>query len=389
MLEEIYQSAAQLTDRVKEYRHTLHQIPEVGLELPQTLAYVSDCLMKLGLSPQKVGPCGLTVNLGQGEKTILLRADMDALGVPEETNLPFRSTNGCMHACGHDMHTAILLGAAQVLKEHEDKLKCRVKLMFQPGEELGTGAVSMIEDGVLENPHVDAAAALHVDPLLPVGECAYCTGVSTSSIYDLFIHIKGKGGHSSTPEETVNALAVGSAIYQELSGLVQREVSGFDTAVLAMCAIKAGSLPQPNIIPETCEMSGTLRCYNGEVQERLHKRIAEIVEGVGRQYHAEARLESLLTPFLTVDPTLARQLEPALKAAFGADHVRHNNKPLAGSEDFGYVSQHVPTFFFWLGAGGPDRAPFHNPAFLADDEAMVQGLNAMVGIPLYWADYNA
>lgn len=388
MLEEVYRSAARLTDRVREYRHALHQIPEVGLALPQTLAYVQDRLVKLGFSPKKTGPCGVTVTLGQGERTILLRADMDALGVREETALPFRSTNGCMHACGHDMHTAILLGAAEVLKEHESRLGCRVKLMFQPGEELGTGAISMIEDGVLENPRVDAAAALHVDPLIPVGECAYCTGVATSSIYDLFIHIKGKGGHSARPEEAVNALAVGSAIYQELSGLVQREVSGFDTAVLALCAMEAGSLPQPNIIPETCEMSGTLRCYSGEVQERLHRRIAEIVEGVGRQYHAEASLESLLTPFLTVDPALARQLEPALTAAFGADHVKHSGRPLSGSEDFGYISQRVPTFFFWLGAGGPDRAPFHNPAFLADDEAMVQGLRAMVGIPFCWAEHR-
>lgn len=385
MLEDLYESAERLMDKVRAYRRALHQIPEVGLDLPNTSAYVRDCLTELGLEPKPVGPCGWTVVLGQGEKTLLLRADMDALGVAERNELPFRSTNGCMHACGHDMHTAILLGAAEVLKEHEAELRCRVKLVFQPGEELGTGAQLLIEDGLLEAPRVDAAAALHVDALLPAGECSYCTGVATSSIYDLFIHIRGKGGHSSKPEETVSALAVGCAIYTELSGLVQREVSGFDTAILAMCAMEAGSLPQPNIIPETCEMSGTLRCFDGGVQDRLLRRIREIVEGVAQQYRATAELDSLLTPFLTVDPDLAKTLDPALRAAFGANKVTRTNKPLAGSEDFGYVSQHVPTFFFWVGAGGPDNAPLHNPNVLLDEAALISGLKAMVSLPFYWA----
>lgn len=385
MLEGLYQSAERLTDKVKAYRRALHQIPEVGLDLPNTSAYVRDCLTELGLEPERVGRHGQMVTLGHGERTLLLRADMDALGVEEQNDLPFRATNGCMHACGHDMHTAILLGAAEVLKEHETELPCRVKLVFQPGEELGTGAQSLIEDGLLENPHVDAAAALHVDALLPVGECTYCTGVATSSIYDLFIHIRGKGGTSSKPEETVNALAVGNAIFNELSGLVQREVSGFDTAILAMCAMEAGSLPQPNIIPETCELSGTLRCFNGEVQEYLMERIREIVEGVARQYRAEASLESLLTPFLTIDPALAGILVPALNAAFGAEHVTHITHPQPNSEDFGYISQHVPSFFFMIGAGGPDNAPLHNPGVILDEDALAVGLKAMVSLPFYWA----
>lgn len=258
MLETVHKSAQQVTERVIAHRRALHQIPEVGLELPKTAAYVREVLEGLGYQPQQIGISGQVVTLGQGERTLLLRADMDALQVEENNDLPFRSTNGNMHACGHDMHTAILLGAAEVLKQHEAELPCRVKLVFQPGEELGTGAESLVKAGLLEDPKVDAAVALHVDPTLEVGECSYCTGVATSDIYDIFITVRGKGGHSSKPEETVNALAAANGIYNALSGLVQREVSGFDTAILALCSMHAGSQQNPNIVPGLCEMAGTL-----------------------------------------------------------------------------------------------------------------------------------
>ena len=198
MKETIAQSVAEVQEHVVAHRRTLHQIPEVGLDLPQTAGYVRKILTELGCIPQNIGTCGQVVTLGQGERTLLLRADMDALQVEEHNDLPFCAANGCMHACGHDMHTAILLGAAEVLKRHEQELPCRVKLVFQPGEELGTGAQSLVEAGLLENPHVDAAAALHVDSTMAVGECSYCTGVATSDIYDIFIQLKGKGGHSSS-----------------------------------------------------------------------------------------------------------------------------------------------------------------------------------------------
>ena len=196
------------------------------MELPRTASYVSSVLTELGLTPQRIGGDGVTVTLGQGEKTLLLRADMDALSVAEPEDSPFRADNGKMHACGHDLHTAILLGAAEVFRQHEAQLPCRVKLVFQPGEELGTGARDLIEAGLLQNPTVDAAAALHVDPSLEVGKVGYCSGVATSDIYDIFIEIEGKGGHSSRPEQAVNALAAANGIYSTLSGLVQREVGG-------------------------------------------------------------------------------------------------------------------------------------------------------------------
>ena len=385
MLQTIHNCAHAAAEHAVAYRRALHQIPEVGLDLPQTSAYVGKVLTQLGYQPQRIGISGQVVTLGQGEKTLLLRADMDALQVEECNDLPFRSTNGNMHACGHDMHTAILLGAAEVLKQYEKQLPCRVKLVFQPGEELGTGAESLVKAGLLENPHVDAAAALHVDSTLEVGECSYCTGVATSDIYDIFIHIRGKGGHSSRPEDTVNALAAANGIYHALSGLVQREVSGFDTAILALCSMHAGSQQNPNIIPELCEMAGTLRCFDRTLGEFLVQRIHTIVEQEAACFRAEGHVETLLTPSLTVDPALAKKLDPALRAVFGPEHVTHTNQPLSGSEDFSYIAQKVPAFFCWLGAGAPGNPPLHNPNIILDERALEYGVKTMASLPFVWA----
>lgn len=385
MLEHIQKSAEEVAARVVAHRRTLHQIPEVGLELPQTADYVRKVLTELGYRPENIGISGVVATLGQGERTLLLRADMDALQVEECNTLPFRSTNGNMHACGHDMHTAILLGAAEVLKRHEQELGCRVKLVFQPGEELGTGAESLVKAGLLENPRVDAAAALHVDSTIEVGECSYCTSVATSDIYDIFIQLRGKGGHSSRPEETVNALAAANAVYNAMSGLVQREVSGFDTAILALCSMHAGSQKNPNIIPELCEMAGTLRCYDRKLGERLVERIHEIVEREAASYRAEGSVETLLTPSLTVDPALAERLDPALRSVFGAEHVTHTSQPLTGSEDFSYIAQEVPAFFCWVGAGKPGNPPLHNPNVILDERALDYGVKTMASLPFFWA----
>lgn len=385
MVQQLQSSVERVKDTVLAHRRALHQIPEVGMELPKTAAYVQRVLTELGCHPKTIGGYGQTVVLGQGERTLLLRADMDALQVEENNDLPFCARNGNMHACGHDMHTAILLGTAQVLKEQEKNLPCRVKLVFQPGEELGTGAESLIAAGLLEDPRVDAAAAIHVDSGLEVGKCSYCTGVATSDIYDLFIRVEGKGGHSSQPEETINALAAANGIYSALSGLVQREVSGFDTAILALCSMHAGSQKNPNIVPDLCEMAGTLRCFDRALGEHLVQRIREIVAQEAACYRAKGSLETLLTPSLTVDAALAEQLLPALQRTFGTEHVIHTPRPFAGSEDFSYIAQKVPAFFCWVGAGAPGNPMLHNPKVILDERALAYGLSVMVNLPFVWA----
>ncbi len=385
MTEALMQSIHNVIDHVIAHRRALHQIPELGLALPETSAYVEKSLRELGLRPERLAGCGIAATLGQGEKTLLLRADMDALQVPEPKTLPFCSRNGNMHACGHDLHTAILLGTAQVLKQHEAQLPCRVKLAFQPGEEVGTGAETMIKDGLLEHPHVDAAAALHVNPDMEPGTCSYCPGVATSAIYDIYIKVWGKGGHSSKPEETVNALAAANGIYNTLGGLIQREVGGFDTGIFALCSMHAGSQQNPNIIPEYCEMAGTLRCFDPELGEYLIKRIREIVEGEAAVFHAKGEVETLLTPSLRVDPHLAKIMAPSLVEILGEDHVTRADMPFSGSEDFSYIAEKVPSFFCWIGAGKPGSPMLHNPDVMFDERALETGVKIMVNFPFAWA----
>lgn len=384
MLEQLYHEAEQLQDKVIAYRRDLHQIPEVGMDLPNTLAYVKKCLGTLGIDYQEVGRCGLSALIGRGERTILLRADMDALPVEEKNDLPFRSCNGNMHACGHDMHTAILLGAAELLKRHEPELACTVKLMFQPGEEYGMGAKDMIDAGVLEDPKVDIAAALHMDALLPCGRASYNLGVAASSINSFFIDIQGKGGHSSKPEECVNPLSAAAYITAALHSLVQQEVGISAKAVLAVCTIEGGT--QANIIPDTAKLSGTLRCFDAAVQERLLVRIREIVEGTAKLHGATAAVKFLGTPCLVVDEGAAKKMVPALESVYGKDHVSLSTQPLAGSEDFSYVSAAVPTFFTWVGAGNSDNAPLHNPGVIFDERSLTNGVKAMVSFAFFYSE---
>lgn len=387
MLEAIMNEADALRDQVAAYRRALHQSPEVGMDLPKTRAFVEQCLDELGVAYRELGRCGVVAVLGQGEKTILLRADMDALPVEEKTDLPFRSTNGCMHACGHDMHTAILLGTAAILKKHEAELKGRVKLMFQPGEEYGMGAKDMIEAGVLEDPHVDVAAALHVDALMTYEEASYNLGVAASSINSFFIDIQGKGGHSSKPEEAVNPVQVAAHIITALHSLVQCEVGISAKAVLAVCTMQSNG--QANVISDTAKLTGTLRCYDAAVQARLLGRIEELVTGTARLFGATATVKFLGTPCLVVDETAAAQLVPALELAYGKEHVTLSTQPLAGSEDFSYVSAAVPTFFCWVGAGNAENAPIHNPGVRFDERTLVQGMRAMTAFAFYWTDHNS
>ena len=379
----------QFGTQLRAFAADLHSHPELSFEETRTTQKILQALQSLpGVEVLATGAkTGAVARLAGGEgPAVALRADIDAIPQHEAVQRPDASVyEGKMHACGHDMHTAILLGAAEVLKRHEQELPCRVKLVFQPGEELGTGAQSLVEAGLLENPHVDAAAALHVDSTMAVGECSYCTGVATSDIYDIFIQLKGKGGHSSQPEETINALAAANGVFQALSGLVQREVSGFDTAILAICSMHAGSQQNPNIIPEICEMAGTLRCFDRALGQRLVERIREIVEREAACYRAEGTVETLLTPSLTVDPSLAEQLVPALQEVFGAEHVVRSTRPFAGSEDFSYIAQQVPAFFCWIGAGKPGNPMLHNPNIIFDEQALEYGVKAMVTLPFVWA----
>jgi amidohydrolase len=367
-------------------RRILHQMPEFGFETGETKVYVRKRLSEEGIEAQDVGTNGLAAVIGEGGKVFLLRADMDALPIPEENDLPFRSVNGNGHVCGHDMHTAMLLAAAGMLKKHEKELNGRVKIMFQPAEELGAGAKDMIQAGLLEEPHVDAAAALHVQSVMPAGRASFTRGVATSSIDTFQITIHGKGGHSSMPELAVNPLDAASYIQMLLTSTVQREVSCQNQAVIAVTQIHGGEVL--NAFPDKAQLNGNIRCYSKEVQAYLFDRVTEVAEGVCRIFHAQCRIDWIRTPLLEVDSDLCDRLAPVLEEVMEAG-VEESGKPLAGSEDFSYVSQHVPVFFAWVGAGFEGNYALHSPKVIFDEEVMWRGAAALAGFAEKWLDEEA
>ncbi|MBR5474191.1 MAG: amidohydrolase [Lachnospiraceae bacterium] len=372
--------AKELQEQMVVDRRALHQMPEYGFALDQTVAYVKTRLTEMNIPYQEVGDHGLVAVLGQGEHCFMLRADMDGLPVAEQTDLPFCATNGAGHLCGHDLHTSMLLGAAKLLKEREEELEGQVKLMFQPAEETGTGAKAMIAAGLLENPKVEAAAALHVQAEKPIGYMEVKPGVATSSIDTFRITIEGRGGHSSRPEEVINPLDVASYIQYLLNSAIQREVSCWEQAVLAVTQVHGGEVI--NAFPGTAKLGGNIRCYSNEVREYLHHRIEEVAEGVCALFHATCQVAWVQTPLIVVDEALCHMFEPTLKEV--ADTVAIIGKPFTGSEDFSYVSQRVPVFFGWIGAGYEGNAPLHNPGVTFDENVMWRGAAALAGIAKKW-----
>ena len=262
-----YERAYALEEQLVKDRRTLHQNPEIGMELPNTRAYVRNRLEEIGLEVKEVGKMGLSAVI-EGEKpgkTILLRADMDALPMKEMNELEYKATNNMAHTCGHDLHTAMLVTAAQILLENKADIHGSVKLMFQPGEEIFAGAKDMIEAGILENPKPDVAFAMHTGLNQGVGSFEYYKGHTSTSCDNFKITITGKGAHGAYPHTSIDPINAGVIIYQEFGELISREVSPLSVATLTFGMFSGGS--NSNIIPEVVEMQGTLRTYDDEVRE--------------------------------------------------------------------------------------------------------------------------
>ena len=381
--------AEELTASMLEDRHHLHQHPEVGSNLPETTAYVMRRLKEIGLEPVEICASGV-VALIQGKKpgkTYLLRADMDALPMPEINELPFKSlTPNVAHNCGHDMHTSMLLAAAQMLKEREEELEGTVKLMFQPAEEQFKGSPAMIEAGVLENPKVDACSAMHVmlDWDAPSYGCR--AGFMTSSCDGFKITVNGKGCHGAMPEQGIDPINVGIHIYQAFQNLIARESGPKETAVLTFGQFAAGETN--NIIPATCVMQGTLRTYNQALREKLVRRMHEIVEGASKMFGAEVVYEVLsAVPSCYTDPDLLKQLRGYL-ADLG-DLCADEGYMVTPSDDVAFISEKVPTAYLMLGArveGNP--YPHHNPRVLFDEKAMPIGAAMHAQCAFEWLKNN-
>ncbi|NLZ55653.1 MAG: amidohydrolase, partial [Clostridiaceae bacterium] len=284
--------ARAMQEELSRIRREIHKKPEVGMDLPITTAFVMEQLKKHGIKAEQIIDSGISAVIEGGKpgKTLLLRADMDALPLPEESGEEFASEfPGKSHGCGHDMHATALIGAAILLNKHKDKLHGRIKLMWQPGEEIFAGAKAMIAAGIMENPAPDAALDLHVDASSPVGILNYTKGAFTTSADNFLIKIKGTGSHGSTPESSIDPLNVAIQIYNAIAAMRMREIKASEFLAMSICSISSGS--SFNIIPDSVEMRGTMRTFNPEIRDYVVRRIEEITAQIASLYRAESSLE--------------------------------------------------------------------------------------------------
>ena len=392
----ILSEAQKLSEELIQYRRWLHKHAEVGFDLTDTANFVKKHLESFGYEVTPCGKCGLAATIGSGSgKSILLRADMDALPIREEVDVPYHCENGNMHACGHDMHTAMLLGAAKLLTIHKESLNGTVKLMFQSAEEILAGAKDMIENGILKDPDVDAAVMLHVmiaNPL-PVGTVIISSpGVSAPAADFFTIRIRGQGCHGAAPQKGVDALTVAARILLALEGIPSREVSSTYETVLTVGSLHGGSAG--NVIADSAQLKGTVRCFDVETEDFIKKRIVDISRGIATTFRAEA--EVVFTsgcPTLINDTALSERATTILRDLLGNDFVlttqdfaKDGKLPRGGgSEDFAYISQEVPSLMIALPAGRPEdgyQYPLHHPKAQFDENALPVGAAALAQIAL-------
>ena len=390
--EKILQSANSLKDQMVAWRRHLHRHPELGLETDATQAFVWEELKKMGYEPRKVGKAGIVALAGSGGgKVFLLRADMDALPLEEDSGEDFRSENpGKMHACGHDMHTAMLLAAAKILNENEDLIEGQIKLMFQSGEETGTGALDMVEAGVLEDPKVDAAEMIHVASgapfptglvMIPQGG----TGASAGCM--VAIKVKGKGGHGAMPSVCVDPITAICHIHCSLEEIFAREAGLADYLAITFGKISAGEAP--NIIPDSAEMYGSIRTMSTEKMEWAQKRIREIAEAIGTAYRTEVSVEYTgFLPAMIAEPEVTKCAVAYMRELLGPGAMQiPAGQNGGGSEDFAHVASRVPSIPMFLAAGNSKDGyvyPAHNPKVRFDESALPIGAAAHVYLAIRW-----
>lgn len=390
--------AAALQEELTAWRRTLHQIPETGLRLPKTVAFIRERLDEMGVEYQvyeeiscieaRIG--GALEKDAEGKNgCFLLRSDMDGLPLREETELSFRSVNGCMHGCGHDMHAAILLGAAKLLKRHETELSGTVKLLFQSGEETFQGAGAAVKAGILKAPQVDAAFAMHVIAMLPVG--VVMTGKEAMASVDGFqMTITGHGGHGSMPEAAIDPINAAVQVYLALQSLIARETGGTEEAVLTIGQFTAGEAA--NIIPERAVLQGTLRTFQKEVRERLVLRIPEIAAGVAAAYRCQLQYETLsCCPSVITEETVTKQAEESIHSLFPNLQVLKNAHGM-GSEDFAEITDRVPSAYYLIGAAPEEeskRFGQHNPKVEFNEAVLSMGAAIYAKTAMDWLKNRA
>ncbi|ALP90904.1 MULTISPECIES: M20 metallopeptidase family protein [Clostridium] len=379
----IIEEAKNISSKIIEDRRELHKIPETGMILPKTAQYVINRLKKLNIDFKTYDShSGICAVIGKKEgKTIAVRGDMDALPVKEETNLEFKSENGNMHACGHDAHTAILLGLAELLKNHEHELNGKVKLIFQPCEECGPGgAMAMIEDNVLENPKVDAMLALHTDNAIRDYENGdVIVRYGSMSAYEDPINLKiiGKGGHASTPHVCIDPISIATLIINNIQYILTREIDQTIPTLISFTSIQGGR-GSNNIIPDVVEVKGTLRSTDSKVREYVLDRIVEIVDGLTKIMKAKYEINFLGGCSGVVNNRdMVDKFITSAEKIIGKESIHVLNDYNMGAEDAGFFFEKVPGCYFLLYNPLPfdDGViyPAHNSKFMMDDSVLYKG----------------
>ena len=385
-----YERALELQNETVAHRRYLHENAEVGLDLPKAVAYVVEELTKAGLEPKKCGH-GVVAEVGKGGKTILLRADMDALPMPELSGEPFACPTGtAAHACGHDFHAAMLLTAAKMLKEKEADLQGTVRFMFQPAEETFEGGKDMIANGILDG--VDAAMAYHVSPgRMPVGLYMYNnTGTMMFSVDGFKMTIHGKGGHGAYPHTSVDPINIGVHIHLALQELIAREADPTHACVLTIGQFSAGSAA--NIIPEEAVLQGTLRTNNKDTRAKLVARLKEVAVKTADTYCGSVDIEMISeVPPLICDPKMVNAVIGYMKELPVPNMMAYPGVTASASEDFAMVAERVPSSFMYLSAGYLDeRGQYaaHNPKAQFNEAVCPNGAAYLAHCAQRWLEDN-
>lgn len=380
----------ELFEETVENRRHLHQMPELGLELPETTAFIMEKLTEMGYDPKPCGG-GVVACVGKtGGKTVLLRGDVDALPMKEESGLPFASQRENAHTCGHDIHGAMLLTAAKMLKENEAALDGMVKLMFQSGEEPLTGARSMIADGLLQDPRPDVALGYHVVAgSMPMGLFVYNReGTLMNSSDNFIIDIQGKGGHGAYPDACIDPINIAAHMILALESVVAREIKSTQASVLTIGKVTAGDAP--NIIPDQTQLQGTLRCDSEKERKFILQRLSEVVDAVAKMYRGSATITMLAgTPPLICDPQSVDDFVGYMRELDVPGQCEHVGMHAASSEDFSAVLSEIPGAYMFLSAGftdGRETYNQHHPKVEFNEEVMKSGAAYLAHCATRWLE---
>lgn len=385
--------ADELYEETVANRRYLHQNPETGMELPETSAFIMDKLKEMGYAPVRCGGDGIVATVGRGGgKTVLLRSDMDALPMREESGLPFASTCDAAHTCGHDCNAAQLLTAAKLLKENEENLKGMVKLMFQPGEEIFMGAKAMIADGVLENPKPDVALSFHVSSgqMPPTVFLYNATGTMMNSVDGFKIKVHGKGAHGAYPERSVDPINIAVHIYLALESVMAREITSTRASVMTVGILKAGDAY--NIIPETAELQGSIRSEAPEQRELLVRRMREVSEGVAETYNGTVEIEMIAeVPPLICNAEETKRFVGYIRELDVSGQAEFPDIKATASDDFACVLEQIPGAYIYLSAGFIDRPETrqHSPDVVFNEETFRFGPAYLAHCATRWLEENA